>query len=121
MRLEQQYPDSNKGRGVTAVRLQEELVGDVRLTLYLLWGVVGVVLLCMTASPTWAQGSPDPNPGNLTLTGGIDLSVGSLMGLVGVVCGLLLQAEQHWVVAVGAGLLTGAAAGATGVRSGRPA
>ena len=46
------------------------------------------------------------------LTGGIDLSVGSLMGLVGVVCGLLLQAEQHWVVAVVAGLLTGAAAGA---------
>ena len=31
-----------------------------------------VVLLCLTASPTWAQGSPDPNPGNLTLTGGID-------------------------------------------------
>ena len=31
------------------------------------------------------------------LTGGIDLSVGSVMGLVGVVCGLILQAEQHWV------------------------
>ena len=44
-RLEQQYPDSNKGRGVTATRLQDELVGDVRLTLYLIWGVVGVVLL----------------------------------------------------------------------------
>jgi putative ABC transport system permease protein len=49
-RLEQQYPDSNKGRGVTAVRLQEELVGDVRLTLYLLWGVVGVVLLIACAN-----------------------------------------------------------------------
>ena len=42
--LEQQYPDSNRGRGVTAMRLQDELVGDVRLTLYLLWGVVGLVL-----------------------------------------------------------------------------
>ena len=49
-RLEQQYPESNKGRGVTAVRLQDELVGDVRLTLYLVWGVVGVVLLIACAN-----------------------------------------------------------------------
>jgi predicted permease len=48
--LEQQYPESNKGRGVTATRLQDELVGDVRLTLYLLWGVVGVVLLIACAN-----------------------------------------------------------------------
>jgi ribose transport system permease protein len=46
------------------------------------------------------------------LTGGIDLSVGSLMGLVGVVCGLVLQAEHHWALAIAAGLLTGALAGA---------
>ena len=49
-RLEQQYPESNKGRGVAAMRLQDELVGDVRLTLYLLWGVVGVVLLIACAN-----------------------------------------------------------------------
>jgi predicted permease len=48
--LEQQYPDSNRGRGVTAMRLQDELVGDVRLTLYLLWGVVGLVLLIACAN-----------------------------------------------------------------------
>jgi ribose transport system permease protein len=30
------------------------------------------------------------------LTGGIDISVGSIMGLVGVVCGVILEAEQHW-------------------------
>jgi putative ABC transport system permease protein len=48
--LEQQYPDSNKGRGVTITRLQDELVGDVRLTLYLLWGVVGIVLLIACAN-----------------------------------------------------------------------
>ena len=30
------------------------------------------LLLCLTASPAWAQGSADPNPGNLTVTGGID-------------------------------------------------
>ena len=34
--------------------------------------VAGGVVLCLTASPAWAQGSADPNPGNLTLTGGID-------------------------------------------------
>jgi predicted permease len=43
--LEQQFPESNKARGVAATRLQDELVGDVRLTLYLLWGVVALVLL----------------------------------------------------------------------------
>lgn len=48
--LEQQYPESNKGRGVAAMRLQDELVGEVRLTLYLLWGVVGVVLLIACAN-----------------------------------------------------------------------
>ena len=36
------------------------------------------------------------------LTGGIDLSVGSLMGLVGVVCGLLLQGQHHWATAIAA-------------------
>src|SRR5918998_4292021 len=30
------------------------------------------------------------------ITGGIDLSVGSVMGLVGVVSGLLLQADHSW-------------------------
>ena len=49
-RLAQQYPESNTGRSVTAVPLQDELVGDVRLTLYLVWGVVGVVLLIACAN-----------------------------------------------------------------------
>jgi predicted permease len=49
-RLEQQYPDSNKGRGVAAAPLQAVLVGDVRSTLYLLWGVVAVVLLIACAN-----------------------------------------------------------------------
>ncbi len=41
------------------------------------------------------------------ITGGIDLSVGSIMGLVGVVCGVLLEGGFHWSVALVAGLLTG--------------
>jgi hypothetical protein len=35
--------------------------------------LVGAVLMCLIATPTWAQGAVDPNPGNLTLTTGIDV------------------------------------------------
>jgi ribose transport system permease protein len=46
------------------------------------------------------------------ITGGIDLSVGSLMGVVGVACGVVLQAGYPWYAALFAGLATGAIAGA---------
>ena len=49
-RLAQLYPDSNEGRGVSVTRLQDELVGDVRLMLYLLWGAVGLILLIACAN-----------------------------------------------------------------------
>jgi len=45
------------------------------------------------------------------ITGGIDLSVGSIMGVTGVVCGILLEAEHAWYIAVVGGLLTGIVAG----------
>lgn len=46
------------------------------------------------------------------VTGGIDLSVGSLMGVTGVVCGIVLEAGNPWYAAVVAGLATGMVAGA---------
>lgn len=46
------------------------------------------------------------------LTSGIDLSVGSMVGLSGVTCGLALAAGFHPVVGVFVGLLTGAVVGA---------
>lgn len=46
------------------------------------------------------------------ITGGIDLSVGSVMGLVAIVAGLLLTWHQPWYYAFGAGLLAGLACGA---------
>lgn len=46
------------------------------------------------------------------VTSGIDLSVGSMVGLSGVCCGLALAAGWPLVLAVGAGLLSGVAMGA---------
>jgi len=44
-------------------------------------------------------------------TGGIDLSVGSIMGLTAVACGLVLEAGYPWWVGVGVGLLAGLVTG----------
>src|SRR5215472_8842093 len=41
------------------------------------------------------------------VTGGIDLSVGSVMGLAAVVAGLVLQDEGPWWLAMAAGLAAG--------------
>jgi putative ABC transport system permease protein len=49
-RLEQQYPDSNKGRTVVVARMRDDMVGDIRPTLFLLWAAVGVVLLIACAN-----------------------------------------------------------------------
>jgi len=46
------------------------------------------------------------------LTAGIDLSLGSVVGLTGFACGLAMAAGLHPVLAVGVGLATGALVGA---------
>src|SRR5919205_4236500 len=94
------------------------------------WVTVALLIICVVMS--WLQPEAFASTDNLynitrnfafiaimalgmtavILTGGIDLSVGSIMGVVGVVCGLVLQAGYHWTVALLAGFLTGAAAGA---------
>jgi ribose transport system permease protein len=110
--------------------LQGRSIGQRLLSSQPFWVTIALVILCtvMTWDQPEAFASAD-NFYNITrnfafigimavgmtaviLTGGIDLSVGSLMGLVGVVCGLVLQAGEHWSIAILAGLLAGAAAGA---------
>lgn len=49
-RLEAAYPKENAGWGGTAVPLHEVLVGDVRTSLYVLLGAVGLVLLIACAN-----------------------------------------------------------------------
>src|SRR6516162_2680406 len=58
---------------------------------------IGIMALGMTA---------------VIITGGIDLSVGSVMGLAAIVAGLVLQDAGPWWLAMGAGLATGAVVGA---------
>ena len=120
-------PDFARIDEITSAR--ERTIGQKILSSQAFWVTIALAIICLVmhwVEPTFT--TPD-NFFNITrnfafigimalgmtaviLTGGIDLSVGSIMGMVGVVCGLVLQAEHHWILAVVAGLAAGALAGA---------
>ncbi|MEJ1160668.1 ABC transporter permease [Prosthecomicrobium sp. N25] len=109
--------------------VKEKSLLDHLLSAQSFW--VTVVFLSIFAFMSWLQPDSFPTANNLynisrnfafigimalgmtcvILTGGIDLSVGSIMGMVAVVCGLVLQAQYPWYAAVAAGLLAGGAVG----------
>jgi len=49
-RLERQYPNTNRNKGAGAVDMRDRMVRNVKLTLYLLLGAVGLVLLIACAN-----------------------------------------------------------------------
>jgi putative ABC transport system permease protein len=49
-RLEEKYPDSNKGKNVAVTRMRDEMVGNFRLTLYVMLAAVALVLLIACAN-----------------------------------------------------------------------
>jgi ribose transport system permease protein len=110
-------------------KIKEQTVFQIVLASQAFW--VSVALAILVALMSWFEpsfGTVD-NAANITrnfapfgimalgmtvviITGGIDLSVGSIMGLVAIVAGVFLTLEYPWYVAFAAGLLTGVACGA---------
>ena len=99
------------------------------LTHQAFWVTVAVIIICLVMAQVSSVFATEDNFFNITrnfafigiiaigmtaviITGGIDLSVGSIMGLSGIVTGLVLDAGYPFWVGIPAGLLTAVACGA---------
>jgi len=115
-------------RGITEQR-EHSLIQRL-LSAQSFWVTLALLVMCVTMSLLQPQAfASTENFYNITrnfafigimalgmtaviITGGIDLSVGSVMGLAAIVAGLVLQDAGPWWLAMGAGLATGIVAGA---------
>jgi ribose transport system permease protein len=126
------HPDIGDIRIQDIVGIKEQSPFERLLSAQSFWVTVALIIICLVLIFLVPQASAFATPDNIfnitrnfafigimaigmvavIVTGGIDLSVGSLMGLVGVCSGLLLQGGFPWWVGIGGGLLAGIAAGA---------
>ncbi len=115
-------------RGITDQR-EHSLIQRL-LSAQAFWVTLALLVMCVTMSLLQPQAfASTENFYNITrnfafigimalgmtaviITGGIDLSVGSVMGLAAIVAGLVLQDAGPWWLAMGAGLATGVVVGA---------
>lgn len=132
-------PDSAKAAGVdhlaaadvsieSVLGMKEKGLVGMLLSSQAFWVTVALAIICLVMSIREPRFATEDNFYNITrnfafigimalgmtaviITGGIDLSVGSIMGLVAVAAGLTLEAQYPWWAAILAGLAAGLVAG----------
>jgi ribose transport system permease protein len=137
--MSQASPDHSKAGGIdhlaTANVSIESVLGTKEKSLVgivtssqAFWVTVALVIICVIMSVREPRFATEDNFYNITrnfafigimalgltaviITGGIDLSVGSIMGLTAVAAGLTLEAQYPWWAAVLSGLAAGLVAG----------
>lgn len=129
----QPEPETPAGSGHAAIadvaKIKEQTLLQRVLSSQPFWVTVALLLLVLFMAALEPSFGTVDNAANITrnfapfgimalgmtvviITGGIDLSVGSIMGLVAIVAGLFLTWEYPWYVAFAMGLLTGIVCGA---------
>jgi ribose transport system permease protein len=108
--------------------MKEKGVVGMLISSQAFWVTVALVIICLIMSIYEPRFASEDNFYNITrnfafigimalgltgviITGGIDLSVGSIMGLVAVAAGLTLEAQYPWWAAILSGLAAGLVAG----------
>jgi ribose transport system permease protein len=114
--------------GEPVLDTHEKTVFEKLLANQAFWVTIALLLICVVMSVAFPVFASEDNFFNITrnfafigimalgmtvviITGGIDLSVGSIMGVVAVSSGLVLEAHYPWWLAMLAGLGAGGVAG----------